>query len=315
LGQSISFLNRGMEEYSIERFEKSKIKDLLYLFEATGRHNVYAADFERKFETMPLAGLEYVGFMAYHTATNEPAAFYGVFPCQMTIENKQVLVAQSGDTVTHPNHQKKGLFILLANKTYALCAALNIKLVFGFPNDNSQHGFFNKLEWKRLPMLKLYQLKRNSFWVKAFRYFGFMNALVNAVIIRLNKIDFTENRLPDYEVTKDKAYIAYKSTGSHFFSRLNGITMWLSIDKYLEIGLLRFSDLNAEGIEIVKTSVLHKFFVNEASFLYFGKDNDLVAKLFGEGKDIVHCGYRLIDKAYAFDDSKLSFCTADFDTF
>lgn len=133
-------------EYIIERFSEKKINDLLYIFKAID-HDFPPGFFQKKFDTS-FTGISFVGYIAYHKKSSEPAAFYGVFPVFLNAGGKKILAAQSGDTVTHPAHQKKGLFIALAQKTYELCRELRIQIVFGFPNQNSSHGFFHKLNWK-----------------------------------------------------------------------------------------------------------------------------------------------------------------------
>ena len=77
----------------------------------------------------------------------KPAAYYGVFLCSIVFENKDYLAAQSGDTMTHPLHQKRGLFTQLAKAVFSECLNRSVSLIFGFPNSMSYSGFANKLSW------------------------------------------------------------------------------------------------------------------------------------------------------------------------
>lgn len=54
---------------------------------------------------------------------------------------------QSMDTIVDPICRGQGLFSKLLNSFYG---AVNVGLLYGFPNGNSAHGFFNKLGWTRL---------------------------------------------------------------------------------------------------------------------------------------------------------------------
>src|SRR6185295_4439504 len=90
---------------------------------------------------------------------DSPAAFYGVFPVLVLISGKEVLAAQSGDTMTHRDHQKKGLFIKLAQRTFETCREKGIELVFGLPNSNSYHGFTKKLNWQHKDDIGRFDLK------------------------------------------------------------------------------------------------------------------------------------------------------------
>lgn len=51
----------------------------------------------------------------------------------------------SFNTATHPEHQGKGLFTQLANRTYDLAAKLGYSFVIGVANANSTPGFVRKL--------------------------------------------------------------------------------------------------------------------------------------------------------------------------
>ena len=78
----------------------------------------------------------------------QAAAFYGVFISELIYDDQTYIVAQSGSTMTHPKHQKRGLFTQLAKATFDLCKKKSIALIFGFPNAQSYHGFAHKLNWK-----------------------------------------------------------------------------------------------------------------------------------------------------------------------
>jgi hypothetical protein len=88
-----------------------------------------------------------IGYFAIDS-NGKTGGFYGVFKDNLNYQNKSYLVAQSGDTMTHPSHQKKGLFLTLAKATYNKCIEDGIALIFGFPNKQSYHGFATKLDWK-----------------------------------------------------------------------------------------------------------------------------------------------------------------------
>lgn len=77
-------------------------------------------------------------------------AVYAAMGVGFQIDGNPVLGAQSLDTLTDVNHRKKGLFTDLACTAYAGQQAAGVKLVYGFPNGSSCHGFTRKLEWKLL---------------------------------------------------------------------------------------------------------------------------------------------------------------------
>ncbi|HVA98161.1 MAG TPA: GNAT family N-acetyltransferase [Bacteroidia bacterium] len=76
-------------------------------------------------------------------------AFYGVIPEKYTVDGKNYRVFQSVDTMTHPDFQKKGLFVILAQLTYAeIIKEYNSYFLIGFPGSQSYQGFIKKLSWK-----------------------------------------------------------------------------------------------------------------------------------------------------------------------
>jgi hypothetical protein len=136
----------SLNEYRLQRISESSIDDLIQLFQIC---------FDTKPKRTTLINKHrychgenhFIGYIAY-TNENSPAAFYGVFPQLLVNNNTEILFAQSGDTMTHPDHQKKGLFIKLAELTFDLCKEIGIKGIFGFPNKNSYPGFVNRLNFK-----------------------------------------------------------------------------------------------------------------------------------------------------------------------
>ncbi|MBX2912897.1 MAG: GNAT family N-acetyltransferase [Cyclobacteriaceae bacterium] len=134
-------------EYNIERISRERLQDLIPVFKGAFKRNVTIAELKAKYETGFL-GLSYLGYIAYYTPDRQPAAYYGVFPMEAIIEGKHHVIVQSGDTMTHPNHQGKGLFVKLAKQTYELCVQLGISGVFGFPSESSYPGFVRKLRWQ-----------------------------------------------------------------------------------------------------------------------------------------------------------------------
>jgi hypothetical protein len=133
-------------EYSIVRLSRDNLADVAKLHKEVYGASAPADHFPQKYDTA-YTGVEYAGFIAYNT-DKIPVAYYGVIPCFIQYQDKIILAAQSADTMTHPKHRYKGMFVDLSKKTFELCRELAIRLIFGFPNQNSYHGAINKLGWK-----------------------------------------------------------------------------------------------------------------------------------------------------------------------
>src|SRR4030095_10457568 len=145
------------EEYTFERISASRLYDIKLLYLDSFGEDVSMDFVEKKYDTSAF-GVRDIGYIAYDNV-GIPAAYYGVFPCRALVRGNVYLTAQSGDTMTHPNHRGKGLFVKLAKMTYELAKENGIKFVFGFPNDNSLPGFVKKLGWKCDENLNVYNIR------------------------------------------------------------------------------------------------------------------------------------------------------------
>ncbi len=98
-----------------------------------------------KFSTEQFGGKD-IGVMGFDSF-GDPVSYYGIYPSRLRIGERILVAAQSGDTMTHPMHRKRGLFNICANLTYEIAKSEGIELVFGFPNANSYPGFRDGLNW------------------------------------------------------------------------------------------------------------------------------------------------------------------------
>src|SRR5436305_13886175 len=118
-------------EYSIVRLDENKLKDLEILYKAVYRQKLSKNYLFKKYDTT-YTGVQYIGHIAYDNK-NIPIAYFGVIPCFIQYNDQIVLSAQAADAMTLPKYRYKGFFVELAKKTFELCRATGIKLLFGFP--------------------------------------------------------------------------------------------------------------------------------------------------------------------------------------
>lgn len=130
--------------------------------------------------------------LAVRASDDEIAAVYATFPVPMTIGGARAMGAQSLDTMTDAAHRGAGLFRTLATSVYARCAAEGLRLVYGFPNGNSAHGFFNRLGWTEVAPVPFVFVALRS------RYFA----------RRIPKVGGLLARLPDLPLRRRRAVAA-----------------------------------------------------------------------------------------------------------
>jgi len=75
------------------------------------------------------------------------AALYTAMPVIMQSGEDSLRCLQSVDTLTDRDYRGKGLFIKLASQLYDEASRQGYSYVYGFPNESSGPGFFNKLGW------------------------------------------------------------------------------------------------------------------------------------------------------------------------
>lgn len=227
-----------MSNYTFARLVASNLKDLYILFTAVYNRACPKYYFERKYDTA-YTGASYVGYLAYLGQT--PVAYYGVIPTFLSIGQQKVLAAQSCDTMTHPTHRKKGLFVKLAQQTFELAKREGIHLVFGFPNQNSHPGFIKHLGFSHAHTMHRYTIRFSNTPFK----------------LLLRKLGLTGGRqsaepVPNILLQEgfdgliyDKAYTAYKHYNSNTIVSAKEQRFWVNLPKGGWIGAL--APLNSEG--------------------------------------------------------------------
>jgi hypothetical protein len=204
---------------------------------------------KRKYNTSSF-GAEFIGFFAIDTTTNLPAGYYGVFPIYCELNGQRILAAQSGDTMTNPNHQGKGLFTMLAKMTYELAQKEGINFVFGFPNKNSYPGFIKKLAWNHYGDINNYIIKTGSFpfdklakkflpfrWV----YGKYIDFKINSVKLNAFFKNSIAGQNPELGfVIHDQTFYDYKTYFKSYCIKIGNTRCFLKIDGSMWIGDIEF---------------------------------------------------------------------------
>ncbi len=78
------------------------------------------------------------------------AGIYASSPVVFKCGEHRVTAVQSMDTLTDEDFRGVGLFRSMAQSVFDRCQSAGVGFIYGFPNDNSAHGFFNRLGWTSL---------------------------------------------------------------------------------------------------------------------------------------------------------------------
>jgi len=306
-------------EFRTERINEDNIKDLVFLMVSVHGKSKGIDYYKKKFDTR-YCGVCHIGYFAY-AADGTPAAFYGVFPTVFSNNGQRILMCQSGDTITNPKYQKRGLFVMLANLTYDLAAKNGIGIVFGFPNANSSHGFFNKLGWTNeghfwsstvsYQNLSFYsaacRLKMRGVYLLFFRVLHscFLSGKINN--LRQNNNVFTQDISADY--------LSYKKFEDSYVIKFSRYNFWIKFEDGIKIGYIEFL-ATPDKSHLLATLKRLAFLLGVKKITVLFSEKSLLYSLWGEKPGIqknIEIGYKVFDKAYA--KYSLDFSYSDFDTF
>jgi hypothetical protein len=298
----------------MERVSPENLGDFVALFRLVHPGSVHDLNyFQQKFNTS-FTGLSYVGFIAYETVSGEPAAFYGVFPCFLMLDNRRVLAAQSGDTMTHPSHQRKGLFLALATATFELTRQLGIRIVFGFPNTNSYPGFINKLNWVHTH--DLYRFTVPVLGLPLRKILNYFKLIPKQQRKQANTEMLSTLQQPNGMV-RDLEFFRYKGCEPNSMVRFGGLVIWYRADAELWIGDVG----NPKGLSGDQVLSSLKAFARRKGYTMFRVDFSHNHPMFGVlnglgiyNSIILPIGFLRSDVA---EDvlAKICFSSADYDTF
>ena len=81
-------------------------------------------------------------------------------PKKMKILRRTVLAAETGDTFTLPEYQRRSIFTSLVKSTTDEAVKKGINFIYGLPNNNSLPGYVNKLDYGQVTSPRLCYLAR-----------------------------------------------------------------------------------------------------------------------------------------------------------
>jgi hypothetical protein len=310
-------------EYKAERINRNSYKDFVNIYNKVIKSKIKINFPENKFNTVPATGIENIGFIVYHL-NGEPVAFYGVYPLFAYLRNKKILIAQSGDTMTKPEHTGLGLFICSAELTYNLCKENHIDGVFGFPSPSSYRTFSKKLNWKFNGNLKKYRFIVPAIPIAFItEKVNFLKPLylwwVRIIISFYKKSEFFEGsivRNGQDGILRDEAFWNYKmSSGNNFALNIGGTNLVIKTNGTLSIGDIEVNS-KTEIRPILKKLKLLAFLTFNAHVVFHMSPGTVLDEKLSSvqaGTEGLPIGY--INFNNEFDLSTLKFTYFDFDTF
>jgi hypothetical protein len=147
--------------------------------------------------------------------------------------------------MTHKDHGGKGLFTLLATKTYDYCKEQGFHCVFGFPNENSFPGFTKRLGWSHFDDLNPYVIRVKCIpWIRLKNTFHIPQSIHNkwcrTLLSKWKKGKpfksscYTEDTPV---VNHSEQFFSYKTYEENYLIQVKGNNVWIKFDDtFLLIG-------------------------------------------------------------------------------
>jgi len=267
------------DNYKIVPYHNGLIDDFYALYQSVHKQLLAKEHFLTKGNTS-FTGQPIIGFIAYERLTNQVAAFYGVYPVLVNLNGQWVLAAQSGDTLTHGNHRRRGLWEKLVELTKDECKNRAIQFIFGFPNSSSTPGF-KKFGWPFYPNKKNFYFRRERNFIEKIKNRIFPDMafkLLNHKFVGSEKISSLGFQS---DVMRTDSYFSYKNklSGARFY-QINSCVIWAKVEpNTIVIGDVQAND-NTSMAAIAKELAQLPSILNLCN-LYFSLShfNPLIAEL------------------------------------
>ncbi|MAW84771.1 MAG: hypothetical protein CL832_10335 [Crocinitomicaceae bacterium] len=314
------------KKFVFKRISITVTKDIQFLFRVVFNANVSLNEIKNKHENCH-GHEKYIGYIAYDSETLEPAAYYSVYPGHLKYLNKIILVAQSGDTMTNPKYQKKGLFVKLANLTFDLCNNIGIEIITGIPNNNSSHGFLKYLDFIEQSRFKYLSLLENKFEFYRitskfdftrklhFKFLKFTFSIFFKRGLQIENSNYKEKNLA-FMIHDDVFFKAKEKESNLFISRKES-HIWIKIhDNHISIADILFKNEKdlIHIIGIIKLII----FITGYRFLDFEAlpNSYLIKKLIPYANNITESNTLIIrNSSKIVPSNKISFLICDRDSF
>lgn len=307
------------ENFFIEPITKDKVDSVTELYEILYNKKLGYNYLDKL--TFPELESPLLGHIAF-SEDGQPVGFVGMFPCKAKYKDVRIMTAQMGDVMTHPNHRRKGIFTLLANKNIELARNNNYKYLFGFPNDAAYPGWI-KMGWenpckilgfskKLIPSVDYKIINR----ISSKLFYKIASKRIKKILLDDSGINFPSSA--DFHIIKDKSYQKYKSySKTNYLLNLDNGVAW--------IGFYHFQIIL--GDFLIKDSSKADIFFNElfkfsgslgaSEIIYYQPSSypivsQAITDLFEKAPDIEFICYNLVEEKY---ENTLFVTGTDFDTF
>jgi hypothetical protein len=307
-------------DYQYQALTESNLHWLIPLYQKIFNKKYSLEQIRAKYQPY-YTGINAQGHFALYDG--KPVAFHGAIPVFMNYKDQIELAAQYGDAMTLKTHSGKGLFTKLGKLTDEVLKTKNVRFVWGFPNQNSEYGYVNKLDWKGKNRMQAYILplaKISSEVISRKSKVG-QKKVQKLIESKLEPIRVKKQGLQSVDdsnfptVDRSKDFYNYKQFSPNYMIRVNGVKAWIKTEGGLLIGDMEAKDEKqffktiAALKELGKSLGLHKVIIQLANQ---SQQNKWMKKEYA-AVDSWLIGYKNFNSEFPLDQLQLTY--GDLDTF
>lgn len=311
---------KNTSKYKFVPLSNENIHELIPLYRSVFNVKYSLKQIKAKYQPT-YTGIYAQGHFAFHKG--KAVAFHGAIPILMRHKNEVELCAQYGDAMTLEQHIGNGLFTKLGELTDEALNKKDVRFVWGFPNQNSEYGYVNKLHWEGKERMQCYILKLNSLSSEVvYRKTKILerknqkrikSALAPLTIEKKNLHSI--NTINYGGVDRSDSFYDYKSFSPNYFIQLNESKVWVKPLGGLLVGDMEVKDKSSALKTVEDLKLLAKSLgLNKVVFQTSPKSelNSILNSIY-RPIDSWLIGYKNFHSNFPLD--KLQFTYGDLDTF
>lgn len=254
---------------------------------------------------------------------NKPVAFHGAIPVLIRYQGQVELCAQYGDAMTLQAHTGNGLFTKLGELTDQVLIEKGVKFVWGFPNQNSEYGYVNKLHWQGEARMQCYIFKLSSISsetvyrkTKLFerRNQERIKKELSSLLVPKQQLHSIDTKMGG-GIDRSNHFYAYKNFSPNYFIELKGTKVWIKPLGGLLVGDIEVKNEQQLLASIEELKILAKQLgLNKLTIQASPKSQlNLLLKKHFSPIDTWLIGYKNFSSQFPLE--KLQFTYGDLDTF
>lgn len=262
------------KEYTIVKLRKENLENIEKLYAAVYHRHPAKDHFIKKYG-LASVGKAYNGYFVFNP-DNTAVAFLGIIPCNLQYNDRVIFAAQLTDGMTHPRYRSQGLFEKLVGHIITLCQEINVRLVFGFPNQKAAPVLINKAGWQETEKMDRFMISVNARLISLF--------LSRVKLFRKFYKRYKQNILSKYltgekgvanavrnegyaGVVRDNSYLEYKTGNEKAVIQVGSSKAWIRVGREMFIGDMEVTEDDFEKLTGILKVIAKRIGTKEIVFI------------------------------------------------